>query len=789
MTLTAREPQRGAVDARVRTERSRLRALAQVLLAAGLVALFVFVGQRVYHFSNPAAVAFVAGDRPFYIDIVTRVPYHTHLALLVLGIVLSWAGPGAWLLAPLRISWRDEIERLLFGLMAGMAALTFTTLVLGWAQQIYPAPLLAVVAVCAVVTLLDFMLRARKWRAQAAVLLSELRGSGWRVLGSLCLAAGLLAFIYLTLLGALSPEVQFDATWYHLAVPEHYALHGGLYDIVRLTRMTPAGYQPYQDLLYTFLIPLVGLIGAKILHWVDALLAVAVIIYFCRTWFASLAAGLLAGLIFIGLPVVAWSASTGSNDLPQAFLTLLCLHGFLRWRQTRSWRWLAVAAVSAGYAVGFKISALAILIPFLVAIALASWLFDARGQHPLTIFGRGIGHVIGAGAIVGTICAPWLFRSYQLTGDPVFPALNRIFKSPYLAPGASGVASNPEGVYGHQQTLLSLLRLPWDTAVHGYEYRSIIGPVFLVMTPLAVWSAVTLRGRMRRRFLFLGAFALAAILLWYATAQVEIRYVYGAVAVLCVLVAASVLAPVRDWSGWVLRASGMALLLVMVTLNSQLLVPYQPDSIKPSIAGRSAIDFPYLYGHTLPPPAQPAGFPALPRTGPPKDPMLDYLNTHLSVHDKVYVTTILLVEYLYAKPDFYNGFGGDSPVALGQWTLESPDAYRQLRAVGVDYVLLSTQQVPAIMQARLGPYLRMVYEDGQGQVLFRLEPLPTRGASRDFCRPPSSTLASLRNGRVSDRRYLLLPEVRRRPRRNRDVRGASLKPKGPFCLPTGESWS
>lgn len=714
MSRTARPLEGGVADTRARIWSLRLRAPIQLLLAAGLVVLFVFVARRVYVFSNPTSRAAMVAQRPFYLDLVTRVPNHAHLALLVLGIALSLAGPGSWLLSPLRISWHDEVERLLFGLMAGMAALTFTTLVLGWAQQIHPAPLLAVVGVCALITAIDLALRARTWRRDAAGLLSDLRRFPWRLPGIFALAAGVLTLAYLALLGALSPEVEFDAVWYHLGVPAHYAAHGGLYDIVRLTRYTPAGDQPYQDLLYTFLIPLVGVIGAKILHWVDALLAVAAIIYLCRAWFASLAAGLLGGLVFISLPVVAWSASTGSNDLPQAFLTLLCFHGFLRWRQTGNARWLMVAALSVGYALGFKITGAIILVPFLAAVGLASLSVDGRGRRPLEVLGRGIGLVAGTGAVALAICVPWLFRSYQLTGDPVFPEFASIFKTPYWTPALTRAVSAETISWGGKVTLLAFLRLPWDTAAHPYLFRTVIGPVFLVLAPLVVWAAVALRGNGTRRFLLLGCFALAAITLWYLSGEHEIRYAYGAVAILCALVGVSVLAPVRDWSGWVLRGSAMAVLVTMVVLNSQLLVAYQPASVTGVnwIAGRAAIDYPYLYQHS--PPPQPGG------------PMMQYLNTHLSTHDKVYVTTTLGELYLYSKPDLYNGWFYDSPPAMGQWTLESADAYRRLRAVGVDYVLISTQQVPAVMRAPLGPRLQMVYKDGQGQVLYRVE-LPGTG--------------------------------------------------------------
>ena len=683
----------------------------QLVFALLLLALFAYVARQVYHPNNVRARALMNFDAGYYHDLYTRAPRNAGLVPLLLGFAVVLAGPGWLALRALGVRWHDGMERLLFSIMAGMAVVTFATMVLAWRDQIRPATSWALLAACAAMTAwygVEEAVRLSRSRAGWPDRVRRLRPT-WNAAGCLVLLALVLAALYLALLGALGPEVQFDALWYHLGVPARYVQHGGFYDIVRETRVTGAALPPYQEVLYTLLIPISGVIGAKLLHWVDLLLAAVTIVFFCRRWLASTGTGLLAAAIFVSLPVVTWSASTGSNDLPSAFLTVLAVHAYLSWEKSRDARWLVLLGISLGYGIGVKPFAgfgLAMLVA-MMAVSLALWRRRAGLGPALRRAG-----VSAVAVAVPTIlcCVPWLVYSYRLTGNPVFPGLNEVFHSPYWTPGATAYARMGILVYGHHHTWLTLLRLLWDTAVNPYQYRSIIGPVALVLSPALLLALVRVGGPRGHVLRLLAVFTLGCVLLWYASEAVEVRYLYGATAIGTVVVAFAVTAlPGRDVGGHLLRAAMLAIALCTIVLNSQLLVPIQPNSIKTSIAGRADLPWTYLYGT------------ASTRDIVDWEPMIDYINAHLSpAHDKVYVAHPIFIDSLYSRVEFFNGFTYDAPGNLGQWGLGSPDALQHLRGLGIDYVVVSPGDAQTLQHTPLGPHLRTVHVSQDGVTLLRV---------------------------------------------------------------------
>ena len=134
--------------------------------------------------------------------------------------------------------------------------------------------------------------RDRDWMptvSRQALHAAAMRARGritWKFALALLAGLVLLCYLYIALLGGLSPEVQFDARWYHLGQVRAYVEHGGFYNFIKDSRMAAAGADPYQMVLYTALWEMAGMVGAKLLHFGDALLTIGLSIYFCRTHFA-----------------------------------------------------------------------------------------------------------------------------------------------------------------------------------------------------------------------------------------------------------------------------------------------------------------------------------------------------------------------------------------------------------------------------------------------------------------------------------------------------------------------
>ena len=149
----------------------------------------------------------------------------------------------------------------------------------------------------------------------------------------------------------------------------------------------------------------------RLARLLSALISVGTVIF---TWRAGLAAGgrdvgMLAALAVALLPMFAFRAGHVSNDALVACLSAAATWGFVRLvREPFAWRvaWWTSAAVGLAYMT--KISAIALVPPFALALVLAepaaSWTLRAWR--------------LGALALAGAIVAPWSLRNVVLYGDP-----------------------------------------------------------------------------------------------------------------------------------------------------------------------------------------------------------------------------------------------------------------------------------------------------------------------------------------------------------------------------------
>jgi len=687
---------------------ARWLPLGQVAFAIALLGWFVIVARRIYDFQDPVARSIFRTDRAHYLDLVTRLPRNLQLVGLTAIFTASAIGPGGLLLRGFRLRWQDAWEQLLFATALGLATYTFAVMALGW-LQLYTVPAFLLLLGIGLLLTAGFLVMTIRANSPLRLPRADMVHFEAGTVALMLLVLALAATFYIDLLGALGPEVQFDARWTHLAVPVHYVEHGGFFPIVAVTHMAETGLTPYQEMLYVPLVALGGPIAAKLLHWIDGVLAALAVIYFARSHLRSLRIGLLAALFLVSTPVVSWSMSTGGTDLPAAFFTVLAGHAFLRWRDTQQTGFLLLAAITTGYLIGVKPFAAITVLGLLLGVvwvtrpkpaSLLAW----RRAFPL--MARRVGLVAGAALMM---CLPWFARSMQLTGNPVFPALDRQLPSPFWGPIADRYVHYAYLSYGHQHTLLNLFRLPWDTVVHPYQYRSIVGPALLILLPLVVAALLAVHA-IRAQLRLLAAFIVLWVVLWYASTAIEVRYLDAVLPFIALILASAALVPFWQGSAAVfLRAVALGIALATVALNSQLLVEFQPVSYRLSIAGRAAIPWGYLYrGGSVQPYVSP--------------PIVDWWNSHLSAErDKVWVDPLYTSYYLYSKPEIFNGESYDSPSYLGEWRLTDSSALQHLRAEHVTYVELTPSEIPTMLRAPIGPYLLPVYVDpSDGRQLFRV---------------------------------------------------------------------
>ena len=151
---------------------------------------------------------------------------------------------------------------------------------------------------------------------------------------ALLAAAGAFALI-----GALAPEVEYDALWYHLALPRRYLDAGSLRGPA--TASTCLTIRCALELLFGYGLAIADQVAAKLVNFgVGVLLALAT--YRLGLQVASRRAALLAAAILAMTPTVLWEATTTYVELATAFFVILSLSWVMRFAQDPSTRALAL---------------------------------------------------------------------------------------------------------------------------------------------------------------------------------------------------------------------------------------------------------------------------------------------------------------------------------------------------------------------------------------------------------------------------------------------------------------
>ena len=355
----------------------------------------------------------------------------------------------------------------------------------------------------------------RAWSGIAA-LLGRVRDaalhSGWERA-----AFALLVFVVgMHWLVALKPETGADGLAMHLAIPANVAAHHRLsYEPGRiLWSVMPMG----ADWAFSISYLLGGESAARLFNFAMLLMVLALAFGMTRQWVPRATAFLLVAA-FAASPLV--QLVTGSLFV-ENFLTALLLGAvaaFWRYAESGEGRFLAVAAVLAGSAMGVKLAAaavLAMLIPFVLAEA---WRRRLRPAAALLAFG-----LFAASAM------PSYAIAWRKTGDPLFPFLVQKFPSPLL--DRSVVLRDPR--FRQPLTWHTAFDLVFHTSRYFEGQDGSFGFQYLLLIPLAVVAVAAVRRREPAGAAAASLGAMAVVL----AAEPNVRYLYAELPLLLVPTAA-----------------------------------------------------------------------------------------------------------------------------------------------------------------------------------------------------------------------------------------------------------
>jgi len=295
----------------------------------------------------------------------------------------------------------------------------------------------------------------------------------------------LFLLILVNLVGALGPELAFDALWYHLTIPKIfiqqnsiYFIHDNLFYYSLMPKLT--------EMLYVSALVLSNEITAKIIHLVFGLLTCIVLFRISRLYLSKNYSYLVVLLFYSNL-VVMWLSITAFTDLSRSFYETIALLYFLYYLKNRKYKKLLISAALLGFAVSTKVLAIGTIPIFIIAILICRKLTMGKRVKQAALF-------LTVSLVVPL---PWFLLSFFYTKNPIYPLFTGL------------------GLRNFSTDLLSPITFI-KTFIGIFLYSpDPISPMYIIALPIAVVGIV----RLNTKYGFLLLYSVYTYLVWYVSSQ------------------------------------------------------------------------------------------------------------------------------------------------------------------------------------------------------------------------------------------------------------------------------
>jgi hypothetical protein len=388
----------------------------------------------------------------------------------------------------------------------------------------------------------------------------------WLLLLAFFLGIMLLQALTLTAFGA-------DDDGYHLSAPRRFLADGFLsYLPTYTTTNASLGFEMF------YVIGLAsGSLGLKIIHFSAGIFCLLTL-WLCSRRLGSGHAGVIAiSLLLISTPICNFPALLGVAfvDFGACWMTLTSVLVWLAWRERTdqsTGRLLILMALVTGFAASFKSTALTVAVAWVPIL-----IWEARRLD------MGWARILSAAVVLGIIAgipvSPWLFRSWNLTGNPIFPMLSNLIPTRDWNPDIAVVF----GKFLHYYS--------WGIASHMSEgtRKAVVSITAVLVLASSLVTILRLRDVVLRVLI---GFSASMVLMTLATAGMVFRYWLAAQ--MCVALVLSVVlvrrfrtAPATRW---------LPCLLLLVALIVEIHNPATPITTDFRVAtGMTTLDQEYAF--------------------------------------------------------------------------------------------------------------------------------------------------------------------------------------------------
>jgi hypothetical protein len=453
--------------------RPRLGVVVLAILLAGLRWL---VPERPVEYTGPRALLDVG------------------FALGLLGLTLLLAGGvGRKVQRQLKLQGLTRLEQAIFGLPIGLGIIAYGVLAISLAGLLQPVPILLWLILAGIWSW-------REWSEVANNIPKWLKVGyqAWHKaeFGKKLLVVVMGLILILTLLQTLSPPTDPDGLIDHLQVPKLFLQAGRMYP-------TPdfvfANYPFTVESLFTIGMAFGSDTFAKLIHLTYAVLLVLGTFAFGRRYLRP-GGGWIAAAILVGMPIIPVWASMAYIDMGWTLYEFLGVYALVLWASRDQRRWLVLAGVTTGLAMGSKYLALG------GAAALGLWiLWHTRTQGWRTVLVSGM--LFGVTALL--VGAPWFVKNWWWLGNPVYPYFG----------SRTGIVLANRKTSGFWDCLI----LPWHLYVNREQFVGVYGSIEFpsLLFPLVFLYPLTRRSKATN---WLAGLTLLRYVFWALVSHGRFRY-------------------------------------------------------------------------------------------------------------------------------------------------------------------------------------------------------------------------------------------------------------------------